>query len=75
MIELTQLQKVVQQNTLINIPSLTVTPGEITAVAGLTAVHKDTFIQLLTGLTPPTAGQIRLGVSILLNSAPFLPKK
>jgi len=60
MIELTQLQKVVQQNILINIPSLTVPAGEITAVSGLTAVHKDTFIQLLTGLTPPTAGQVRL---------------
>lgn len=60
MIELTQLQKVVQQTTLIDIPSLKVAAGEITAVAGLTAVHKDTFIQLLTGLTSPTAGQIRL---------------
>ncbi len=60
MIELTQLQKVVQQNTLINIPSLMVAAGEITAVSGLAAVHKDTFIQLITGLTPPTAGQIRL---------------
>ena len=60
MIELTQLQKVVQQNTLIDIPQMSVASGEITAVAGLTAVHKDTFIQLITGLTPPTAGQIRL---------------
>lgn len=60
MIELTQLQKVVQQNIVINIPSMKVVAGEITAVSGLTAVHKDTFIQLLTGLTPPTAGQIRL---------------
>ncbi len=60
MIELTQLQKVVQQNIVINIPSLKVAAGGITAVSGLTAMHKDTFIQLLTGLTPPTAGQIRL---------------
>lgn len=60
MITLTQLQKVAQHSTLIDIPSLTVATGEISAVAGLTAVHKDTFIQLLTGLTPPTAGQIQL---------------
>ncbi len=60
MIELTQLQKVVQQNILIDIPSLKVAAGEITAVSGLTASHKDTFIELITGLTPPTAGHIRL---------------
>ncbi|MBK7893827.1 MAG: LytTR family transcriptional regulator DNA-binding domain-containing protein [Candidatus Promineifilaceae bacterium] len=57
---ITQLQKVVQQNTVIDIPELTVAAGGITAVAGLTAPHKETFIQLLTGQTAPTAGQIRL---------------
>lgn len=60
MIEVTQLQKVVQQNTLIDIPSLTIAAGEITAVSGLTGPHLDTFIQLMTGQTPPTAGLIRL---------------
>ena len=60
MLKLTQLQKVVQQNTLIDIPDLAVAAGEIVAVCGLTAVHKKSFIQLLTGQTPPTAGQIRL---------------
>lgn len=60
MIEVTQLQKVVDHNTLIDIPALAVAAGEITAVAGLSTVHKDTFIQLLTGQTAPTAGQIRL---------------
>ena len=60
MIELTQVQKVAQQNTLIDIPSLTVAAGEITAVTGLTALYKETFIQLLTGQTSPSAGQIRL---------------
>jgi ABC-2 type transport system ATP-binding protein len=60
MIQLTQLQKIVQQNILINIPELTVAAGDITAVSGLIGPHLDTFIQLLTGQTPPTAGQIRL---------------
>ena len=60
MIELTQLQKVIQQNTLIDIPDLTVAGGEITAVTGLTQLAKETFIQLLIGQTSPTAGQIRL---------------
>ena len=60
MIEIHQLQKVVQQNTVIDIPELTVAAGEIAAVSGLTGLHKDTFLQLVTGQTPPTAGQIRL---------------
>ena len=60
MLKLTQLQKVVQQNTLIDILSLTVAAGEIVAVCGLTGVYKKTFIQLLSGQTAPTAGQICL---------------
>ena len=60
MIQLSHLQKVVQQNTLIDIPELMVEPGQITAVTGLTGIHKETFIQLLTGQTPPTAGHVLL---------------
>ena len=60
MINIVRLQKVVQQNTLIDIPELTVAAGGVTAVAGLTTPHKETFIQLLTGQTAPTAGQLRL---------------
>jgi ABC-2 type transport system ATP-binding protein len=60
MIEITQLQKVVAQNILIDIPELNVAAGSITAVSGLTTPHKETFIQLLIGQTPPTAGHIRL---------------
>lgn len=60
MIEIARLQKVVQQSTLIDLPELNVAAGGITAVAGLTTPHKETFIQLITGQTAPTAGQIRL---------------
>lgn len=75
MLKLNQLQKVVQQNTLIDIPNLTVAAGEITAVCGLTAVHKKTFIQLLSGQTPPTAGQIRLaGIDPYQERAIFAQK-
>ncbi len=75
MLKLTQLQKVVKQNRLIDIPELTVAAGEITAVCGLTAVHKETFIQLLTGQTPPTAGQIRLvGIDPHQDRAAFAQK-
>lgn len=80
MIEITQLQKVVQQNTIIDIPELTVAAGEITAVSGLTALHKETFIELVTGQTPPTAGRIRLdGIdpyqerTLFAQKAGFLP--
>lgn len=60
MIEVVHLQKVTAQTTLIDITSLTVAAGEITAVTGLSANHKTTFLNLLTGQIPPTAGAIRL---------------
>lgn len=75
MLKLNQLQKVVQQNTLIDIPNLSVAAGEITAVCGLTAVHKKTFIQLLSGQTAPTAGQICLaGIDPYQDRAIFAQK-
>jgi ABC-2 type transport system ATP-binding protein len=61
MIELTHVQKVVAQTTLVDIDSLSVAAGEIAAVTGLTGRHKTTFVALLSGQTRPTAGQIRLG--------------
>lgn len=60
MIEIKHLQKVVEQTTLIEVDGLTVMAGEVTAVTGLTSVHKATFLQLLTGQTTPTAGSVRL---------------
>lgn len=60
MIEIRHLQKVENNTTIIDLPELTVEPGQITAVTGLIGSHKTTFIELLTGQTPPTAGTIRL---------------
>jgi ABC-2 type transport system ATP-binding protein len=60
MIEIAHLQKVVEQVTVIDVAALTVAAGEMTAVTGLTSNHRSTFLQLLTGQTPPTAGTIRL---------------
>jgi len=60
MITLTHVHKVVNQATLIEIESLKVDAGMVTAVTGLTGQHKTTFLELLTGQTTPTAGQIRL---------------
>lgn len=60
MIELTRLQKIIGQTTLIDIDVLRVSAGEITAVTGLTGPHKQTFLDLLTGKITPTAGTVRL---------------
>jgi len=60
MIEISHLQKVDGPNTLLEIETLTAPAGEITAVTGLVGIHKTTFLELLTGKTPPTAGTVRL---------------
>ena len=70
MIEIQHLQKVVNQITSIDIPELVAVAGEITAVFGLTGLEKKTFIELLTGQTQPTAGQVRLA-----NLDPFTERK
>lgn len=70
MIEIQHLQKVVNQITSIDIPELVAAAGEVTAVFGLTGLEKNTFIELLTGQTQPTAGQIRLA-----NLDPFAERK
>ena len=70
MIEIQHLQKVVNQITSIDIPELVAAAGEITAVFGLTGLEKKTFIELLTGHTQPTAGQVRLA-----NLDPFTERK
>jgi ABC-2 type transport system ATP-binding protein len=60
MIEMRNLQKVVEQVTTIDILELVAMAGEVTAVFGLTGLEKKTFIELLTGQTRPTAGEVRL---------------
>lgn len=60
MIMISHLQKVDRATTLLEIETLTVAAGEITAVTGLTGLHKTTFLELLTGKIQPTAGTVRL---------------
>ncbi len=60
MIEISHLQKVDGATTLLEVEALTVAAGEITAVTGLTGIHKTTFLELLTGKIQPTAGTVRL---------------
>jgi ABC-2 type transport system ATP-binding protein len=60
MIVLTDLQKIVDQSTVIDIPSLEVKAGEVAAVLGPVDSGKDVLFQLLIGDLHPTRGSVRL---------------
>lgn len=60
MIVLTGLQKVIDQTTVIDIPSLHVKAGNAVAVLGPVDSAKDVLFQLLTGTIRPTTGSVRL---------------
>ncbi len=60
MIELTDLQKVLDQSTVIDIPLLQVKAGEVVALVGPVDSGKDVLFQLLTGRIRPTNGRVRL---------------
>jgi len=59
-IELKNLQKIIDQRTVIDVDSLTVKAGEITALVGSVGSGKDTLFELLTGRSRPTMGEVRL---------------
>ena len=59
-IELKNLQKVIDQKTVIDIEVLKVETGEIAALVGPVSSGKDTLFDLLTGRSRPTAGEVRL---------------
>jgi len=60
MIVLTDLQKVKNQVTVLDIPSLEVRAGEIAALIGPVDSGLDVLFQLLTGVIHPTTGSVRL---------------
>ncbi len=60
MIELTQLQKVVGESTLIAIDDLVVDVGQIVAIAGPAGSGKSALLALLTGQSRPTSGTVRV---------------
>ena len=60
MIELRNLQKVIDQKTVIDIDMLKVEAGEIVGLVGSVDSGKDTLFELLTGRSRPTAGEVRL---------------
>jgi ABC-2 type transport system ATP-binding protein len=59
-IELADLQKVLDQSTVIDIPLLQVKAGEVVALVGPVDSGKDVLFQLLTGRIRPTNGRVRL---------------
>ena len=61
MIVLKNLQKVLDQITVIDIPALEVKAGEIAALFGPVDSGKDVLFQLLCGRIRPTNGSVRLG--------------
>ena len=60
MIVLAGLQKVRDQVTVIDIPSLQVNAGEVAALIGPVDSGKEVLFQLLTGAARPTTGSVRL---------------
>ncbi len=60
MIELTDLQKIQDQGSVIDIPSLEVKAGQVAALLGPVDSGKDVLFQLLIGELHPTRGSVRL---------------
>lgn len=60
MIELIHLQKIVDQRTAVDIDSLSVSTGEITALVGPPGSGVEALFDLLTGKTLPSAGTVRI---------------
>jgi ABC-2 type transport system ATP-binding protein len=69
-IELRGLQKVIDQNLVIDIESLTVRAGEIAAIVGPPGSGRAVLLQLLIGRVRPTAGTIQI-----LGLHPFSEKE
>jgi ABC-2 type transport system ATP-binding protein len=60
MIEINSLQKVIDQNTILDIDSLEVKAGEIAAVVGPTGSGKSILLEILIGQSRPSLGTVRL---------------
>lgn len=60
MIEIKDLQKVVEGNTVVDISALVVRAGEIVALIGPAGSGKNRLLDLMTGESRPTAGTIRM---------------
>jgi ABC-2 type transport system ATP-binding protein len=75
MIELSELQKVVDSNTVLDIDELKIEAGEIAALVGTVDSGKDILLSLLTGSSQPTRGFVRLaGIDPYTQRAAFSRK-
>jgi len=61
MIDLKHVQKVINQQTVLDISAFSVHKGEIVAIIGAVDSGLDTLLALLTGRMHPTLGSVRLG--------------
>ena len=60
MIEIQNLQKIIGQETVLDIPDLVIGKGEIAALTGPPGCGKELLFDLLIGKTVPSAGNLRL---------------
>jgi len=60
MIEIQGLQKIVDQNTILDISNLMVKEGEVVGVVGSVDSGKDMLLQILSGRATSSAGEVRL---------------
>ncbi len=71
-LEITGLQKVVEQNVVLDIEALAADEGQIVALIGPAGSGKRHLLQLLTGQTRPTAGSVQIaGFDPFANRAQF----
>ena len=61
MIEIKNLQKVIGQHTVLDIPNFTVPAGEIYGIFGLVGSGSDVLFNLMTGKIKPSLGTIQVG--------------
>jgi len=61
MIEIKNLQKIIDQRTVVDISELTVQAGEVVTLIGPVGSGKSELVEMLTGKTRPSAGSIRVG--------------
>lgn len=57
----------------VNAASLTLAPGQITALIGPSGSGKTTILRLLAGMERPDAGHIRLGQTVLASPSEHVP--
>ena len=60
MIEIKELQKVIDGQVAVDIPEITVHPGQIVAIVGPVGTKLSVIFELLIGGEQPLAGQIRI---------------